>query len=67
MYALQAEALLRLQRHQEAHDSYNKSPKFCLEYYTKLFGLAGGAYLLIVMAQVYIAAGRLVNCFYSTK
>lgn len=64
MYALQAETLLRLQRHQEAHASYKKIPKFCIESYTKLFGLAAGTDLLMIRAQVDIAAGRLVNCFY---
>ncbi|KAJ4701311.1 TPR repeat-containing thioredoxin like [Melia azedarach] len=58
VYALQTEALLRLQRHHEACATYKKSPKFCIESYTKLFGHAGTAYLLLIRAQVYIAAGR---------
>ncbi|KAJ0024954.1 hypothetical protein Pint_08327 [Pistacia integerrima] len=59
VYALQTEALLRLQRHQEAYATYNKGPKFLIESCTKLFGPAGSAYILVMKAQVYMATGRL--------
>ncbi|XP_044478468.1 TPR repeat-containing thioredoxin TTL1-like [Mangifera indica] len=59
VYALQTEALLRLQRHQEAFATYKKGPKFFIEPCTKLFGPAGSAYILVMKAQVYMATGRL--------
>ncbi|KAL5779667.1 hypothetical protein ACOSQ2_010404 [Xanthoceras sorbifolium] len=58
VYALQTEALLRLQRHEEAYAIHRKRPRFCNESYTKLFGLVGSVYLLMIQAQVCMAAGR---------
>ena len=60
--ALQAEALLRLQRHDEADAVFNgpSAPRFGIDESTKFFGTIGHAYVLIVRAQVDMAAGRLV-------
>eukprot|EP00267_Zea_mays_P041904 XP_020393845.1 inactive TPR repeat-containing thioredoxin TTL3 [Zea mays] len=58
--ALQAEALLRLQRHDEADSllSGAGAPRFGVDESTKFFGTFGHAYFLIVRAQVDMAAGR---------
>ncbi|XP_027355729.1 TPR repeat-containing thioredoxin TTL1 [Abrus precatorius] len=58
VYALQTEALLKLLRHQEAYATYEKTPKLDLDSCNKLLGLARSAYLLMIGAQVYLAAGR---------
>ncbi|KAJ6335543.1 hypothetical protein OIU78_012218 [Salix suchowensis] len=58
VYAMQAEALLRLHRHQEASTAYQKGPVFSADFYTKLFGLTIASYILMIGAQVYMAAGR---------
>ncbi|XP_054789019.1 TPR repeat-containing thioredoxin TTL1 [Prosopis cineraria] len=58
VYALQTEALLKLFRHEEAYAAYEKMPKFAINWCTKLFGLARSAYLFVIAAQVYLAAGR---------
>ncbi|KAH0989254.1 hypothetical protein GBA52_000737 [Prunus armeniaca] len=58
VFALQAEALLKLHRHQEAYATYQKRPSFSIDICTKFFGLASSAYLLMIGAQVYLAAGR---------
>lgn len=64
VYALQTEALLRLFRHQEAFATYEKMPKFPINWCTKLFGQARSAYLSMIGAQAYLAVGRLVKIFY---
>ncbi|CAN6246058.1 unnamed protein product [Urochloa humidicola] len=58
--ALQAEALLRLQRHDEADAllSCAGAPAFGVDESTKFFGNFGHAYVLIIRAQVDMAAGR---------
>ncbi|KAL6912114.1 hypothetical protein ACP4OV_000919 [Aristida adscensionis] len=58
--ALQAEALLRLQRHDEADAVFTGAgaPSFGVDESTKLFGTIAHAYVLIVRAQVDMAAGR---------
>ncbi|KAL1204221.1 Inactive TPR repeat-containing thioredoxin TTL3 [Cardamine amara subsp. amara] len=57
--ALQTEALLHLQRHEEAYSVYEKGTKrFDIDCYIKIFGLSITSYLLMVGAQVYIAVGR---------
>lgn len=61
VYALQTEALLKLFRQQEACATYEKMPKFSLNWCTKLFGLARSAYPFMIGALVYLAAGRLVK------
>ncbi|KAJ1406836.1 Thioredoxin-like superfamily [Sesbania bispinosa] len=58
VYALQTEALLKLLRHQEAYATYEKMPKFDLDWCNKSFGVVRSAYLLMIRAQVYLAAGR---------
>ncbi|TVU28571.1 hypothetical protein EJB05_20093, partial [Eragrostis curvula] len=58
--ALQAEALLRLQRHDEADAVFTgpSAPRFSVDESTKFFGTIGHAYVLIIEAQVDMAAGR---------
>ncbi|CAN6239386.1 unnamed protein product [Urochloa humidicola] len=58
--ALQAEALLRLQRHDEADAVFTGAgaAAFGVDESTKFFGTFGHAYVLIVRAQVDMAAGR---------
>ncbi|KAK4274098.1 hypothetical protein QN277_017380 [Acacia crassicarpa] len=58
VYALQTEALLKLFRHQEAYATYEKMPKFAINWCTKLFGLARSAYLFMIGAQAYLSVGR---------
>jgi DnaJ family protein C protein 7 len=58
VYALQTEALLKLLRHQEAYATYEKIPKFDLDWCNKLFGPVSSAYFLMIGAQVYLATGR---------
>ncbi|XP_020205622.1 TPR repeat-containing thioredoxin TTL1 [Cajanus cajan] len=58
VYALQTEALLKLLRYQEAYVIYDKMPKFSLDWCTKIFGPVHSAYLLMISAQVHLAAGR---------
>jgi DnaJ family protein C protein 7 len=55
--ALQAEALLKLQRHDEADAVLRGSPRF--DDSAKFFGSTAQAYALTVWAQVGMAAGRL--------
>lgn len=64
---MQAEALLRLLRHQEACATYHKAPNFAVQLYTKLFGPASTAYFLMIWAQVYMAAGRLVYIYFNSS
>ncbi|KAJ1411363.1 Thioredoxin-like superfamily [Sesbania bispinosa] len=58
IYALQTEALLKLLRYQEAYATYDKRPKFSLDWCNKIFGMATSAYLLMIGAQIYLASGR---------
>lgn len=60
IYALKAEALLKLHRHQEADEVLLKGPNFNVDDSTKYFGPIANANVLVVRAQVDIAAGRLV-------
>jgi hypothetical protein len=64
VYALQVEALLNLYRHEEAYATYQKGPNFSIDSCTKLIGPAASAYIMMIQARVYLAAGRLVrlNC-----
>ncbi|KAK9272988.1 hypothetical protein L1049_003369 [Liquidambar formosana] len=59
MFALQAEAFLKLRRHQDADAALTKGPNFEVDACTKFFGPLGNANLLLVRAQVDMAAGRL--------
>ncbi|CAK9167502.1 unnamed protein product [Ilex paraguariensis] len=58
IYAMQAEALLKLGRHQEAYTSIENGPNFDTELCTRFYGSAGSAYLLTIQAQVYMSVGR---------
>ncbi|KAK6258891.1 Tetratricopeptide repeat 2 - like 1 [Theobroma cacao] len=58
IYALKTEALLKLHRHQEADEALSKGPSFNVDDCTKYFGPIGNASLLVVRAQVDMAAGR---------
>ncbi|XVF17223.1 hypothetical protein REPUB_Repub10bG0101100 [Reevesia pubescens] len=58
IYALKAEAFLKLHRHQEADKELLKCPNFNVDDSTKYFGPIGNANLLVVRAQVDMAAGR---------
>ena len=63
IYALQAEALLKLRRHQDADKVMSRCPKFDVDECTKFFGPIGNANLLVTQAQVDLVAGRLLFCF----
>lgn len=68
MFALQAEALLKLHRHQEADTTLSGAPAFDADASTKFFGAARHAYQLLIRAQVDVAAGRLILVkFYVTS
>ncbi|KAJ8765752.1 hypothetical protein K2173_014874 [Erythroxylum novogranatense] len=58
IYALQAEALIKLHRHQEAEEALRKGPNFEVDACTRYFGSIGNANLLVVRAQVDMATGR---------
>ncbi|XP_031387375.1 inactive TPR repeat-containing thioredoxin TTL3-like [Punica granatum] len=61
IFALQAEAFLKLHRHQEADETVSKGPNFEVDACTKFLGPIGSANMLTVRAQVDIAAGRFDN------
>ncbi|XP_049349545.1 inactive TPR repeat-containing thioredoxin TTL3-like [Solanum verrucosum] len=58
IFAMRAEALIKLHRHEEAYTIIQKGPNFktCLS--TRIFGSAKTAYLLTIRAQVYTLVGR---------
>ncbi|KAL9229729.1 hypothetical protein vseg_005165 [Gypsophila vaccaria] len=56
--ALQAEAYLKLHRHQDADITLSNGPNFDVDQCTKYFGPTGNATLLVIKAQVDMAAGR---------
>lgn len=58
VYALQAEALLNLHRHEDAYATYQKGPNFSSDFCTKFFGRPDGAYLMMIEARLFLAAGR---------
>ncbi|PON89164.1 N-terminal acetyltransferase A, auxiliary subunit [Trema orientale] len=58
IYALQAEALLKLHRHQDADKALLRGPKFDVDECTKFLGPIGSASLLVTRAQVDLASGR---------
>lgn len=58
IFALQAEALIKLRRHQDADNVMSKCPHFHVDDCTKFFGPIGNSNLLVTRAQVDIAAGR---------
>ncbi|KAI4330162.1 hypothetical protein MLD38_028465 [Melastoma candidum] len=58
IFALQAEALMKLNRHEEAEAVLTKGPRFDVDSCTKFLGPIGSANLLTVRAQVDMATGR---------
>ncbi|KAG6698942.1 hypothetical protein I3842_08G045100 [Carya illinoinensis] len=58
VYALQTEALLNLCRHEEAYATYQKAPNFNIDFCTRLSGPTGSAYIMMIEALVFLAAGR---------
>ncbi|CAN6451549.1 unnamed protein product [Victoria cruziana] len=61
LFASQAEAFLRLQRHEEAENVLSRGPQFAVEAATEFFGAASNACLLLISAQVHMASGRFEN------
>ncbi|CAA0840781.1 tetratricopeptide repeat (TPR)-containing protein [Striga hermonthica] len=58
IYAMKAEALMELHRHEEAFYATQNAPHFCIKHYTKFLGSAATAGILRVRALVYAANGR---------
>ncbi|CAK9135415.1 unnamed protein product [Ilex paraguariensis] len=58
IFALKAEALLKLHRHQEADEILTKGPSFEVDDCSRFYGPIGFASLLVIRAQVDMAAGR---------
>lgn len=58
IFAMRAEALMKLHRHEEAYTTIQKGPNFKTDHCTRLFGSAKTAYLLLIRAQVYTLVGR---------
>ncbi|CAN1177440.1 Inactive TPR repeat-containing thioredoxin TTL3 [Linum perenne] len=58
IYALQAEALMKQNKHQEADEAMNRSPNIDADTCTKFFGPIGSANIFTVRSQVDMAMGR---------
>ncbi|KAI3462057.1 hypothetical protein Pfo_018720 [Paulownia fortunei] len=58
IFALKTEALLKLNRHQEAIQTMANGPNFDIDECTKFFGPIGSASLLLIHAQVDMVEGR---------
>ncbi|XP_077213864.1 TPR repeat-containing thioredoxin TTL1-like [Tasmannia lanceolata] len=58
VFASQAEAMLKLHRHQEADKTLSCAPSFDIDSSTKFFGAVCSAYVFLIRAQVDMAAGR---------
>ncbi|KAE9608022.1 hypothetical protein Lal_00003695 [Lupinus albus] len=58
IFALQAEALLKLHRHQDAEKVMSKCTNIDVDECTKFFGPIGNANLLVTRAKVDLVAGR---------
>nr|XP_024928265.2 TPR repeat-containing thioredoxin TTL4-like [Ziziphus jujuba var. spinosa] len=58
IYALQAEALMKLHRHEEADQTLSSGPDFDVDSCTKFLGPISNANVVAVRAQVDMAAGR---------
>ncbi|KAF8019072.1 hypothetical protein BT93_H3825 [Corymbia citriodora subsp. variegata] len=58
IFSLQAEAFLKLNRHQEADEVFINGPNFEVDDCMKFLGPIGSSYLLMIRAQVDMAAGR---------
>ncbi|KAG6392760.1 hypothetical protein SASPL_146986 [Salvia splendens] len=58
IFGLRAEALLKMNKHEEAIQTMEKSPVFDVDLCTKFFGLVGSSSLLVFQSQVHLIAGR---------
>ena len=58
IFGLKAEALLKMNRHQEAIETMEKGPNFDTDLCTKFFGPVGTSGLLVFQSQVHLVAGR---------
>ncbi|GER40276.1 tetratricopeptide repeat (TPR)-containing protein [Striga asiatica] len=58
IYAMKAEALMELHRHEEAFSATQNAPHFSVKLYTEFLGSAATAGILRVRALVYTANGR---------
>ncbi|KAK7399535.1 hypothetical protein VNO78_10720 [Psophocarpus tetragonolobus] len=58
IFALQAEAFLKLRRHHQAEATMSKGSKFDVEMCTKFFGPICHANFLLIQTRVYLATGR---------
>nr|GEV37959.1 hypothetical protein [Tanacetum cinerariifolium] len=67
IYTLKAEALIKLHRHHEADQVLSSAPKFEEEDCTKFYGPVCHANLLVVQAQVDLAAGRIDEALEASK
>ncbi|KAF3784164.1 Inactive TPR repeat-containing thioredoxin [Nymphaea thermarum] len=67
LFASQAEALLRLHRHEEADKALSSGPQFAVEAATEFFGAASNACMLLIRAQVDLASGRFENAVSSAQ
>ncbi|KAK7379464.1 hypothetical protein VNO80_04925 [Phaseolus coccineus] len=67
IYTLQAEALLKLHKHEDADKVMSKCPKFDVDEYTKFFGPIGNANLLVKWAQVDLVNGRFENALQAVE
>ncbi|KAJ8543703.1 hypothetical protein K7X08_025321 [Anisodus acutangulus] len=59
IFALKAEALVKLHRYHEADQTLKNGPNFDIDECIKFFGPIGNAGLLVIQAQVDMAAGRI--------
>lgn len=58
---MQAEALLKLRRQDEAYTTIQKGPNFDTELFNRFLGSTECANLLIIRSRVYMAIGRLAE------
>ncbi|CAN4122214.1 unnamed protein product [Withania somnifera] len=58
IFAMRAEALMKLHRHEESYTTIQKGPNSNTGLCTRLFGSVKTAHLLIIRAQVYTLVGR---------
>ncbi|XP_057783784.1 inactive TPR repeat-containing thioredoxin TTL3-like [Salvia miltiorrhiza] len=58
IFGLRAEALLKMNKHGEAIETMEKSPKFEVDLCTKFFGPIGSSSLLVFQSEVHLVAGR---------
>ncbi|XP_039042655.1 inactive TPR repeat-containing thioredoxin TTL3-like [Hibiscus syriacus] len=67
LYALKAEALMKLHRHQEANEALLAAPKLNDDVFIKCFGPICKAIILVVQAQVDMAFGRFDDAVAATE